>query len=120
MERSQTAGEQHPEEWRGDLNPAAYEPTKVGGIVSAYEIKDLHRSLQGFSDDDVKQIPVVPESVRLNQGTTYIDLGLEQPTEFTAMADMEAGPDNYYVPKSEVDYELWNRLIGVKDTDRLA
>ena len=31
---------------------------------------------------------------------------------------MEAGPDNLYVPKTEVHYQLWNRLIGVTDPAR--
>jgi hypothetical protein len=26
------------------------------------------------------------------------------------MGFMEAGPDDWYVPKSEVDHELWHRL----------
>jgi len=26
------------------------------------------------------------------------------------MGSMEAGSDNWYVPKTEVDYQLWNRL----------
>jgi hypothetical protein len=33
---------------------------------------------------------------------------------------MEVGPDNWYVPKSEVDYQLWNRLIGVTSPERLG
>jgi hypothetical protein len=31
---------------------------------------------------------------------------------------MIAGPQNYYVPKSRVDYEMWNRLRGVGDPIR--
>jgi hypothetical protein len=33
---------------------------------------------------------------------------------------MVAGPDNWYVPKDRVDYELWNRLIGVANRERLG
>jgi hypothetical protein len=35
------------------------------------------------------------------------------------MANMEAGTDNYYVPKTEVGYQLWNKLIGVENPERL-
>jgi hypothetical protein len=33
---------------------------------------------------------------------------------------MEAGPENWYVPKSEIDYQLWNLLIGVDNPERLG
>jgi hypothetical protein len=36
------------------------------------------------------------------------------------MGWMVAGPDNRYVNKSDVDYELWNRLIGVENPERIA
>jgi hypothetical protein len=32
--------------------------------------------------------------------------------EFTGMNNMTAGPDNWYVPKSQTDYEIWNRLCN--------
>jgi hypothetical protein len=31
---------------------------------------------------------------------------------------MEAGGGHRYVPKSEVPYEFWNRLLGVKNVIR--
>jgi len=36
------------------------------------------------------------------------------------MGSMEAGSDNWYVPKTEVDYQLWNRLTGVQNPERLG
>lgn len=33
---------------------------------------------------------------------------------------MEAGPDNRYVAKDAVDYQLWNALIGVREPERLG
>jgi len=33
---------------------------------------------------------------------------------------MEAGPNNWYVAKSETDYQLWNRLIGITNAERLG
>lgn len=35
------------------------------------------------------------------------------------MGGMEAGANNWYVPKTEVSYWLWNRLIGVENPERL-
>ena len=53
------------------------------------------------------------------QGATYLDLSHRDRGPFTAGADMVAGPANRYVPKSEVEYPLWNRLVGVADPARL-
>ena len=86
---------------------------------SAYDLKDAHRMLEGITDDGLKQIPVLPDDTRLEQGATYIDLQDPQRREFTATADMVAGPEHWYVPKHSVDYQLWNRLIGIQNPERL-
>lgn len=120
-------GQQHPEHWREDLNPQRMAGQNVGienphpeqTARTAYDLKDAHRLLEGITDDGLKQIPVLPLGARLEQGATYIDLQDPQRREFTATGDMAAGPDNWYVPKDGVDYELWNRLIGVRNPERL-
>ncbi len=117
----------HPEPWRSDLNPDALAGQNVGVVGphpeddarTAYDIKDLHRRLSAFSDDELKRIPVLPVGSRLQQGTTYIDLRAPDCREFRALGGMEAGPKHWYVPKDGVDYLLWNRLIGVRNPDRL-
>jgi len=38
--------------------------------------------------------------------------------EFKATASMEVEAGKLIVPKSEVDYQLWNRLRGVTDPAR--
>ena len=86
---------------------------------SAYDLKEAHRMLEGITDDGLKQIPVLSEGMKLEQGATYIDLRDPARREFTATADMVAGRDNWYVPKHDVDYELWNRLIGIGNQERL-
>jgi hypothetical protein len=93
------------------------QPQKAGKTL--YDFKDVQRLLHGLTDDEMKRIPVMPQGSRLEQGATYIDLRDENAREFTAMADMVAGPDHLYVPKSDVDYVLWNRLRGVHDPKRL-
>lgn len=93
-------------------------PEKADDIRTAYDIKSLHNRLQDFQDDDLKQIPVLPKGTRLEQNATYIGLAELEPGEFTARGDMVAGRKNRYVPKTEVDYQLWSRLIGVDNPER--
>jgi hypothetical protein len=121
-------GEQHPEEWRQDLNPNAMAGQNVGlagphperNATTAFDLKTAHRLLQGLTDAELKQIPILPPGSRLEQGATYLDLHTPGHDEFTARGDMEAGPENWYVPKDQVDYQLWNRLIGVTNPERLG
>jgi hypothetical protein len=106
--------EQHPDEVRADLNPN-YEAGENHGPPSyatrtAEEIKGLHEILRPLRDDELRRIPVLAAGSRLEQGATYLDLRFPQRGEFKAMGFMEAGPDDWYVPKSEVDHELWHRL----------
>ncbi len=119
-------GQQHPEEWRRDLNPDAMAgqnqgPTErqlAGDVTTAYDLKAIHRHLADLSDDELRRIPVLPPGTRLQQGATYIDLRALQPQEFKAMGGQEADAEHWYVPKSEVDYPLWNKLIGVQNPAR--
>jgi len=121
-------GAQHPDEWRADLNPNPLAGQNIGAAgphpekdaPTAYDLKDLHRRLRELPDDDLKQIPVVPQGSRLEQGATYIDLAQDEPHEFKATGAMTAERHHCFVPKSEVDYQLWNRLIGVTEPERLG
>jgi hypothetical protein len=116
--------EQHPEEYREDLNPDYLEGENYGEpryeTRPAYDIKALHGRIRDLRDDELKAIPVLVEGSRLEQGATYFDLRNPQGGEFKAMGNMAAGPDNWYVPKSEVDYQLWNLITGVDNWDRLG
>ena len=87
---------------------------------TAFEVKELHRRLRAFefTDDLLKRIPVLSEGSRLEHGATYLDLKNPSPRELTATGDRIAGPDNWYVPKDVVDYQLWNRLLGVTEPER--
>lgn len=99
----------------GDQGP---HPEKRPGHT-AYDVKGAHNALDGFTDDDLKQIPIMPAGSRLEQGATYIDLRTPQPREFTATGGMEATEGHWFVPKSDVPYTIWNRLIGVDNPARL-
>lgn len=121
-----TPGDQHPEEWRADLNPDpragqnVSHPSELVGqrARNAYELVAMHRQIRGFTDDELRRIPVVPAGERLQQGATYVDFQDPALREFTARGDMVAGEENLYIPKSEVDYQLWNRLIGIDNPER--
>lgn len=110
----------HPDEWQGDLNPNHMAGQNISdasidqeqGLQSAYDVKQVHRSLSHLPDDDLKRVPILPQGARLQQGATYIDLRTDSHEEFTAMGDMVAESGHWYVPKDQVPYPLWNRLIG--------
>jgi hypothetical protein len=116
----------HPDEYRSDLNPDAMAGQNIGAAGphpekharTAHDLKDLHARLRDWLDGDLKQIPVLPEGTRLEQNATYIDLGADELREFTATGGMTAGPQHRYVPKAEVPYTLWNRLLGIRDPIR--
>lgn len=110
----------HPDEWERDLNPDRMKGQNVGPqgsdrearIRTAHELKGMHRAFSELSDDELRQIPVLPIGARLSQGATYADLADADRREFTATGDMLVGPKNVYVTKKDVPYELWNRLLG--------
>ena len=79
---------------------------------TAKDVKPLHERFSQWLDSDLDQVPILPAGVRLEQGATYLNLNDRQPMEFVATGGMEAGPDHFYVAKSDVPYQLWNRLLG--------
>jgi hypothetical protein len=121
-------GEHHPEEWRRDLNPDPQAGQNRGlsgeesltNAPTAYEVKGVHQQFHGFTDEELKRIPIVPAGTRLQQGAVYVSLQDPMLREIKATGDMQAGPNDWYVPKSEVDYQLWNRLIGIDNPERLG
>ncbi len=113
--------------YEGDLNPdmlagenhGLQGPHPEKDARNAGDIKGLHARLSNLSNAELKDIEILPEGSRLEQGAKYVDLRHLDRGEIVALGNMAAGPDNYYVPKSETDYELWNRLTGVQDPARL-
>jgi len=117
--------EKHPPEYQKDMNPDAAAGINYGLVGShpekgayktAYDVKEAHRRLSDLTDDLLKQIPIMPTGSRLEQDATYLDLADRR--EFKATSGMEVRADQLLVPKSEVDYQLWNRLRGVTDPAR--
>lgn len=120
-DRMPQAQRKHPPEWERDLNPDHMKGQNIGaasaaretGLRTAYDVKELHDRLQDrFRDDELERVPVLPPGQRLQQGATYTDLRQPGGRECTALGSESAGPENWYVPKDEVPYMIWNRLIG--------
>ena len=75
---------------------------------------DKLQHLEDFSDDELKQIPILKPGTRLQQGATYINLNDPEREEFTGVGDMTVDSNSLIVPKDRVDYLIWNRLIGAE------
>ena len=111
--------QKHPDGWQRDLNQDHMEGQNVGRSATgsgprartAAEIKALVEKLSEFNQDELSQIPIVPDGSELKQGAVYLDLGDPTPVPFTATAQIVAAPGHYYTPKPEVPYEIWNRLV---------
>jgi hypothetical protein len=93
--------------------------TLLPGARSADEIKQMHTILADLTDDELKSLTILPAGTHLEQGAKYIDLRHLEQGEFVATSAMVAGVDNYYVPKKETDYVLWNRLNQIDLPARL-
>jgi hypothetical protein len=113
--------DKHPQPYQNDLNPEASAGLNYGlagqhpekdAPRTAFDVKDLHRQLRDWRDDDLKQIPVLPPGVRLKTAATYLNLRDQVPKEISAHGDETTGPQDFFVPKTEVPYELWNRLCN--------
>jgi hypothetical protein len=112
---------QHPERWRRDLNPnldAGQNDGQRGNVdhgdwQTANDVGDLNRRLRdhGFTDDELKQVPVIPAGERLEAGATYFDLARPERGEFTTRGDENVGRDQVIVPKSGTPYTIWNNLV---------
>lgn len=87
--------------------------------LNADQFKDLRTRLPGLTDAELERIPVEPVGYRLRQGATYVNLRDPNLTPFVAMGGMQAEPGDAIVPKSDTDYILWNRIVGVETPEQL-
>jgi hypothetical protein len=93
-----------------NIGAAGEHPEKAAR--TAKDVKAVHQRFSEWLDSDLDQVPIMPAGARLEQGATYIDLNDQRPSEIVATGGMEAGADNLYVPKTDVPYQIWNRLLG--------
>lgn len=90
------------------------------GPRTAFDVKEAHRQLVDWSEDELKQVPLLPTGARLDPGATYVDLREPARREFIATGEMQVPPDGLYVPKSQVDHRTWIRLLGVRTAERIT
>ncbi len=81
---------------------------------TAFDVKEAQRQLPGWSDDDLRLIPLLPAGNPLEPGATFVDLRDPARREFKATGEMRVPDGGLYVPRSEVPDQLWNRLKGVR------
>jgi hypothetical protein len=107
----------HPDHLAGqNLGPRTDEGHRAGR--TAYDVRAIHRTLRDWPDDELKEIPLLPEGERLQQGGVYLNLRDPQRGEIRATGDMQASADDAFVAKDRVPYPTWNRLRGIDDPQR--
>ncbi|MFZ5890729.1 MAG: hypothetical protein ACOY0T_06725 [Myxococcota bacterium] len=112
----------HPEPWATDLNPngATETPAAHPHTRPASTLKTLPQKLPEFSYEELEQIPVVVPGSRLKARAVYVDLHDPNRREFTAGDNHLSSDGHAFIPKAEVPYELWNRLVGRKRSLRFS
>ncbi|MGF1459752.1 MAG: hypothetical protein ACFBSG_12080 [Leptolyngbyaceae cyanobacterium] len=117
---------QNRDQYDQDLNPnptagfnVGQEGEKPGRFErTAADIEQLRSQLTGWSEADLQRIPVLKSGARLEQGATYVNLQDATRQAYTGMANDSVAADDYIVPKAEVAYDLWNRLVDTSETSR--
>lgn len=79
--------------------------------VEGDDIKSLREMLPGFTKDELRRIRVVPRGTRLSAGDKFCDLRFREIGELVAHGEEEIH-DELLVAKNDVDYEIWNKLLG--------
>ena len=106
-----------PNEGKGE-NSGANSEHNPDRLMRAYDDKALVDAMKDFGSDELKQILIVPVGAKLEQGAHYIDLNDPDRLEILASGEnpvtphLEAQANQKLVPKSQIDYELWDKLTG--------
>jgi hypothetical protein len=103
------------DEFADDIAPATPAldlRTHADESVRAADRKELHTQLQGLTAEELGRLPILEAGARLEQGGTYLDLDDRARGPFKALGGQEVARGRHIVAKKDVDYELWNRLVG--------
>ena len=74
--------------------------------------KALHGTLAMLSGEELNRLAVLAEGAALDQGAVYLDLNDMGRGPYKALGGTEVGRGDRIVAKRDVDFELWNRLVG--------
>ena len=77
-------------------------------MATALDLKNAHRALARFDDEELREIPILEAGTRLRDDETYLDL---EQGPFVAHGVMFASVDQFLVPKDRVPGDMWNRLV---------
>ncbi len=86
--------------------------------MTAYDIKETHDLLPDLSADELQRLHVAAPGSPLVENAKYIDLRHRERGEIQARAGMLGNDVHWYVLKNDVDYQLWNKLLGTPDVRR--
>lgn len=107
----------HPDPLAGqNIGPRSDEGHRAGR--TAYDVRAIHRTLRDWPDDELKEIPLLPQGERLQQGGVYLNLRDPERGEIRATGDRQASADDAFVAKDQVPYPTWNRLRGIDHPQR--
>lgn len=114
------------DEYDRDLHKHSREGQNIGDYTvtgdpeakSASQIKEIRNQMSDWTDETLREIPIVPVGRQLKEGAVYLDLHASAISPFTAHEGMVAREENWYVPKAETPYPIWNRLIGIENPER--
>jgi hypothetical protein len=119
--------QKHPDQWNRNPNPDRVAGENIDGAPSrsdrhartAADIEALTEKLTDFTRDELAKIPIVSVGTKLKQGAVYLDLRSPAPVPFTATGENIAQEVNYFTPRAEIRYEIWNRLVNKLEPARL-
>lgn len=78
----------------------------------AADDKALRDKLPQLSGDELDRLTVLEPGAKLEQGGTYFDLNDRGRGPFKALGGHEVGRNERLIAKRDVDYLIWNRLVG--------
>lgn len=85
--------------------------------VPAEDDKAIQRKLvDKLSGEELNRLAVLAEGTALDQGAVYLDLNDMGRGPFKALGGTTVGRNDRIIAKRDVDYELWNRLVGQDET----
>jgi len=111
----------HPPEEREHLEPNRLAGQNIGRkhqTRSAAELNEAVRALDGFRPEELREVRVVVAGERLEEGATYVDLRDPLREPFTARGDIEVEEGSLYIPKQEVAFEHWRRIVDPDEPER--
>jgi len=83
--------------------------------LEAPEAKEAQGILPELSREDWKRVHLMRPGTRLQTGDKYLDLRDLLRGELVATGEETVATSSLLVHKNDIDYEIWNRLLGRGD-----